>query len=220
MNLGYQFRDPDLLKLALMHRSYLSVSGEKNGQTNERLEFLGDAILGFLVTEYLFHRYPNESEGILTEYKSAIVSRKTLAHVAEQISLGQYLYLGYGEARSGGRVRHSNISNALEAVLGAIYLDGGFIAVKLVINRLILTNLEQILQSELNRNYKSQLLEYTQSKGLGLPEYVVQSERGPEHNKIFEVAVQIQGKIVGVGSGKSKKKAEQNAAQQAMNTMT
>ena len=214
--LGYYFKNLDLLDLALVHRSYLSVSKETRYQTNERLEFLGDAVLGFIITEQLFETYPQKSEGILTEYKSILVSRKLLGRIARQIELGTFLYLGQGEERSGGRKRQSIISNAFEAVLGAVYLDGGYVAVKKVIHRLILKQLRQILDSELDRNYKSQLLESAQAIGLGTPEYEVKTESGPEHEKIFEVAVRVHGKVMGLGTGKSKKKAEQNAAHQAL----
>lgn len=188
-------------------------------QTNERLEFLGDAILGLIVTEYLFRSYPEKSEGLLSEYKSILVSRKILGRIARKIDLGFHLHLGQGEERSGGRTRASIISNALEAVLGAIYLDGGYGAVKNVLDHLLFAQLEPILNQELNRNYKSQLLESTQAIGLGIPEYEVKTERGPEHQKLFEVVVRVQGKVWGTGTGKSKKIAEQNAAQKALLNM-
>ena len=217
--LGYCFKNKDLLKLALVHRSYLSISGEKRDHTNERLEFLGDAVLGFIVTEYLFNIFPEKSEGVLTEYKSILVSRKILGRIGHQIDLGSFLFLGQGEERSGGRKRRSIISNAFEALLGAVYLDGSYKAANYVIKHLILSQFEQILKSELDRNFKSQLLEATQADGLGLPEYEVKKERGPEHEKIFEVAVRVKGKVLGTGSGKSKKMAEQNAAHQAVENM-
>jgi len=217
--LGYKFKNLELLNLALIHRSYLSVTKEKRFQTNERLEFLGDAVLGFIITEYLFELYPKKSEGILTEYKSILVSRKILGRIGRQIDLGSFLYLGQGEERSGGRNRQSIISNAVEAILGAVYLDGGYNSVKSVIDRLILSQFREILDRELDKNFKSQLLESSQANGLGTPEYEVKTESGPEHQKVFEVEVRVQGKVVGKGSGKSKKKAEQNAAHQALEDM-
>lgn len=217
--LGYHFKNENLLKLALIHRSYLSTSGEKRHNTNERLEFLGDAVLGFIVTEYLYKTFSKKSEGVLTEYKSILVSRKILGQIARQIDLGSCLFLGQGEERSGGRKRRSIISNAFEAILGAIYLDGGYKAAKDVIYYLILSQLEPILKRELDRNYKSQLLEASQANGLGLPEYEVKKELGPEHEKVFEVVVRVQGKIKGIGTGKSKKMAEQNAAHHAIDSM-
>lgn len=217
--LGYKFRKTDMMILALTHRSYLSISGEKRIQTNERLEFLGDAVLGFLVTEYLFLCYPKNSEGILTEYKSILVSRNNLGKIAQGIDLGSYMYFGQGEEQSGGRKRLSIISNAFEALLGAIFLDGGNKAVKRVIDRLIFVKSDSILEQELDRNFKSQLLETTQANGMGLPEYRIKTEYGPEHEKVFEIAVLVQGKIIGIGTGKSKKRAEQNAAHQALEKM-
>ncbi len=217
--LGYKFKKTDLLNLALVHRSYLSVSGERRMHTNERLEFLGDAVLGFIVTEYLFELYPKKNEGFLTEYNSILVSRNTLGRIGRQIDLGMFMYLGQGEERSGGRKRHSIISNAFEAILGAIYQDGGYEAVRAVIERLIFVKLKSILERELDRNYKSQLLESTQASGLGLPEYKIKTEHGPEHEKVFEIVVLVQDKIMGIGTGKSKKKAEQNAAQHALEKM-
>ncbi len=217
--IGYKFKKSDLLILALTHRSYLTISGEKRIQTNERLEFLGDAVLGFLVTENLFKRYPKKSEGLLTEYKSILVSRHNLGKIAQQIELGSYMYFGQGEELSGGRKRLSIISNAFEAVLGAVFLDGSYEAAKRMIDRLIFIKLDSILEQELDRNFKSQLLETTQASGLGLPEYKIKTESGPEHEKVFEIAVLIQGKIVGIGTGKSKKRAEQNAAHHALDKM-
>jgi ribonuclease III len=217
--LDYRFKDKELLKLSLVHRSYLSISGEKRANTNERLEFLGDAVLGFIVTEYLFDVFPEKSEGVLTEYKSILVSRKILGQIGRQIDLGLFLFLGQGEERSGGRKRRSIISNAVEAVLGAVYLDGGYKATMKVIKHLILSQFDQILKSELDRNFKSQLLEAAQANGLGLPEYEVKKERGPEHEKVFEITVRVKGKVLGTGTGKSKKMAEQNAAHQAVDNM-
>lgn len=217
--LGYCFKNPDHLKLSLVHRSYLSVSGENRIQTNERLEFLGDAALGLVVTGYLYEQFPEESEGVLTEYKSILVSRKTLGMIGRTIDIGKYLFLGSGEDRSGGRRRQSIISNAFEAVVGAVYLDGGFTAAKAVVHKLLLSQYKRILMRELDKNYKSQLLESTQAHGLGLPSYEVKTETGPEHRKVFEVAVRVRGKIMGIGRGKNKKMAEQNAAHDALENM-
>jgi ribonuclease-3 len=213
---GYHFRDPNWMRLALVHRSFLNGAGSNKRESNERLEFLGDAILGLLVTEHLFHLYSNKSEGVLTKYKSVIVSRKTLARRAQKLGLGKYLYLGQGEDRSGGRERESILSDAFEALLGAIYVDGGYGAVKSFLVNHLFPDLAGILKKELHRNYKSQLLEYSQARGLGLPRYEIQLASGPEHDKSFEVGVRIGGEILGVGRGKSKKKAEQDAAQKAL----
>ncbi|GBD94061.1 ribonuclease 3 [bacterium BMS3Abin05] len=214
--LQYQFKNSDLLALALKHRSFMGVNHNSHTESNERLEFLGDAILGLIVTEFLYEKFPAQSEGYLTEIKSLVVSRKILTQVARKIHLGDYLYLGPGEEKSGGRQRISIISDAMEAVFGAIYLDGGTEAVKTVIHRLILSDLDDILENGLNKNYKSQLLEYTQAQGLGTPEYVVEAESGPEHNKLFQISVRVKEKKWGMGHGKSKKQAEQQAAKDAL----
>ncbi len=213
---NYRFKDLKWLQLALVHRSYLNISGGKHYDTFERLEFLGDAILGLLVTEYLFHNYPLKSEGTLTRYKSVIVSRKMLANFAREIDLGKYIYLGQGEELSGGRRRESILADAFEALLGAIYIDGKQKGVYSILNKLMFYNIEKILKDELHKNYKSQLLEYSQGNGLGLPRYEIKMETGPEHNKSFEVGVRVDGELLGFGFGKSKKKAEQKAAKIAL----
>jgi len=215
-SLHYRFKDPALLVLALKHRSFAGTNHHSHAETNERLEFLGDAILGLIVTEFLYKKYPTQPEGRLTEIKSLVVSRKILTQVARKIHLGEYLYLGIGEEKSGGRDRSSIISDAMEAVFGAVYLDGGYGAIKNVIDSLILTNLDDILHRYLNRNFKSQLLEYTQAHGFGVPRYFVEEETGPEHDKSFRISVQVKDKTWGVGQGKNKKQAEQQAAKDAL----
>ena len=217
--LGYRFRNRELLKLALTHRSYLSVSGGSHIATNERLEFLGDSVIGLLVTEYLFTKFPQKSEGDLTQHKGIMVSRTTLSRIAGEISLGEFLFLGAGEDRSGGRHRESILADAMEAVIGAIYLDGGFEAARKVLQKVLMPRMSAILKQEIDRNYKSQLLELSQAKGYGLPEYEIRSEKGPEHAKTFEVAVRIRGKVLGVGVGTSKKRAEQEAARRALRSL-
>ncbi|NOY77970.1 MAG: ribonuclease III [Calditrichaeota bacterium] len=214
--LHYRFKDPALLILALKHRSFVGMTHHSHAETNERLEFLGDAILGLIVTEFLYKKYPTQPEGRLTEIKSLVVSRKILTQVARKIHLGEYLYLGMGEEKSGGRDRSSIISDAMEAVFGAVYLDGGYEAIKSVIDSLILAHLDDILHRYLNRNFKSQLLEYTQAHGFGVPRYFVEEETGPEHDKSFRISVQVKDKTWGVGQGKNKKQAEQQAAKDAL----
>ena len=218
--LGYRFKDRNLLRLALTHRSYLAISGKSHEATNERLEFLGDSVIGLLVTEHLFTRFPQKPEGSLTHYKGIMVSRTALSRIAKELSLGRYLYLGVGEERSGGRRRESILADAMEAVMGAIYLDGGYEAARAVLVNVLLPRMEAVLKQEADRNYKSQLLEFSQARGYGLPEYEIRSEKGPEHAKVFEVAVKVQGKILGVGVGKSKKRAEQEAARRALQSLT
>ena len=148
-----------------------------------------------------------------------IVSRKILAYFAKKIDLGKYLYLGQGEELSGGRLRKSILSDAFEALLGAIYVDGGQKAVKGILHQLLFPNIAKLLKNELHKNYKSQLLEYSQGRGMGLPRYEIKMETGPEHDKSFEVIVRLNGKQLGIGSGKSKKEAEQEAAKIAIGNL-
>ncbi len=214
--IGYQFRQPKLLIQALKHRSILPVLHEERVDSNERLELLGDAVLGLVVTEFLYHKYPDKEEGELTSMKSLLVSRKILAGVASELNLGSFLLLSEAEIKSGGRQRQSIIADALEALIGAIYLDGGLEAARRFIIKKVLKNYQKILSEEKYKNFKSILLEYAQSKNLGAPFYIIRSEEGPDHNKIFTVEVKIQNKIVGIGVGNSKKRAEQKAAQDAI----
>lgn len=213
--LSYHFKNEDLLRQAMTHRSL--TRGRKNkSETNERLEFLGDAVLGMVVTEVLFHRFPQASEGELTKAKSNIVSRDKLAGQARKIQLGRFLYLGKGEEQSGGRNRESNLANALEALLGAMYLDGGLRIVHSYIQNHLLDDMEKLLAHKFHNNYKSWLLEYVQSQGNPYPEYEILEELGPDHKKQFTVGVSVNGTVLGKGSGDSKKRAEQEAARNAI----
>ncbi|MBN1349133.1 ribonuclease III [candidate division KSB1 bacterium] len=214
--LKYRFQYPDFLVQALKHRSHLSITNEARIASNERLELLGDAVLGLIVTNYLYHKFPKKDEGELTTMKSIIVSRETLANSAANFSLGDFLFLNEAEERAGGRERTSILADAFEALIGAIFLDGGIRNAGKVINRLLLHDFSHIINEEKNRNYKSLLLEYSQSMNLGLPLYRVQNEEGPDHKKLFTIEVRIQDHILGRGKGSSKKIAEQNAAQSAL----
>jgi len=213
---GYIFKNPELLINALKHRSYLSISNESRLFSNERLELLGDAVLGLVVTDYLYQKFPEQEEGELTTVKSLLVSREILAHTARDISLGDYILLNEAEEKAGGRHRMSILADTLEALIGAIYLDGGLESARTFIQRVLLKNLKKILSEEKNKNFKSILLEYSQSKSMGLPLYNVRSEEGPDHRKLFTVEVRIQNEILGLGKGTSKKNAEQHAAQNAL----
>ncbi|MBN1481108.1 ribonuclease III [candidate division KSB1 bacterium] len=214
--LHYTFKNPPILLQALKHRSYLIRTGEGRSASNERLELLGDAVLGLVVTEFLYKIYPNETEGILTNYKSLLVSGRLLARVAKEIGLGQHLLMNESEARSGGRKRSSILADAVEAVIGAIYLDGGLDQARLFIHRNITNRLNELLQDDHLRNNKSLLQEYCQSLNLNGPYYRVDEESGPDHLKVFTVSAVINGRAVGIGTGTSKKKAEQSAANQAL----
>lgn len=214
--IDYSFKDYALLIHALKHRSYLSVSNESRLHSNERLELLGDAVLGLIVTDYLYHKYPKRAEGELTTIKSLIVSREILARTAKNIRLGDYILMNEAEEKSGGRERASILADALEAIICSIYIDGGLQPARRFIKRALLKDLNHILSEEKHKNFKSILLEYSQSRNFGLPFYVVKHEEGPDHNKIFTVEVRIQNEILGHGKGSSKKSAEQHAAHKAL----
>ncbi len=209
--IGYRFSSVNLLKEALSHRSYASESG--NSVCNERLEFLGDSVLSTVVAHRLYQEYSQEDEGHLSKRKSRIVSRLSLARWAARINLGAYLYLGVGEEQSGGRARPSLLGNALEALIGAIYLDGGYASAEKFIHRLLEIGQES---SEGEFDYKSELQEYAQKKSRMMPVYQVTKMVGPDHDKTFEVTVLIGETIRGYGHGKNKKAAEQNAAREAL----
>jgi len=212
----YSFDDVRLLRVALTHRS-LAKAGESNQMTsNERLEFLGDSVLGLIVAEYLYGRYPEKSEGGLTKFKSLLVNETTLFRTAEKLELGRFLLLSQEEEKAGGRNRVSINADTLEAVIGAIYLDGGLKAVRPLVDRYIFSQIDAIVADESFRNYKGDLLEYLQAGGNGMPHYEVISEEGPDHDKVFTVAVYFNGEEIGRGEGSSKKDAEQLAAAQAM----
>lgn len=214
--LGYRFKNTGYLTQALKHRSYLAESGEPRYMANERLELLGDAVLALVVVEYVFHRYPRRPEGELTVMKSLAVSRGVLANVAQALNVGEYLLLSEQERRAGGAQRPSILADAMEALIGAVYLDGGLEPARKVVHRLVLSRLPGILAREENQNYKSLLLEYCQRERMPTPTYRVEREDGPEHDKVFTVAVSIGGKRYGTGQGRSKKAAEQRAARGAL----
>ncbi len=208
--LGYRFKDAGLLEEALTHKSHAT---ERGGlRHNERLEFLGDSVLGLTVSYYLFLKNPSEDEGFLSKTKSAIVSRANLARWAEALGLGKHLFLGAGEHLSGGAKRHSILANALEAVLGAVYLDGGLAQVE----KLVMPWLESQGPDKLDADYKSALQETIQKRHKRPPDYELMSAAGPEHLKLFTVRVYLGKKTLGLGSGKNKKEAQQAAARNAL----
>ena len=214
--LGYQFVDYALLETALTHRSF--AHEHELSQTYERLEFLGDAVLGLITADHLFDRYPHEAEGKLSQLKSYIVSEPALAEHAAALGLGELLRLGVGEERSGGRQKHSLLADALEAVLGAVFLDGGLEAARKVLGPL----LEDALNSRLelaDRDAKTTLQEVAQARGWELPEYRVVADEGPDHEKCFAVECWLSGQRVGHGEGRSKKQAEQQAASEALKSL-
>jgi ribonuclease-3 len=216
--IGYKFRRPALLVTALKHRSYLDQSGESRSRSNERLEFLGDAVLSLAVSEHSYHTQRSEDEGAMTSVKSTVVSGSVLAEQARNIDLGKYLFLSENEARSGGRDRDSILEDAFEALIGAIFLDGGLPPARKFVSHHLLASLQDILKESSFKNYKSTLQEYAQGRGIEPPLYRVVEENGPDHDKLFVVEVHLNGQNVGTGRGRSKKEAEQQAAAEGLKT--
>lgn len=214
--LGYRFKNLELLEKALTHRSYLSVPSNEDLRANERLEFLGDSVLGMVTSQFLFENFPDKNEGDLTKLKSTLVSEANLSRIAKAISLGKYLNLSEEEEKSGGRERNSIVSDAYEALIGAVFLDGGLASAEKMIQKQILEKYLEITTDKTFHNYKGELLEYMQALGLGLPRYEVLEEEGPDHQKRFTIAVSVKGRKIGEGVGKNKKEAEQKAAKMAL----
>lgn len=211
--IGYQFREERLLRQALTHSSYANEKHMKKLSDNERLEFLGDAVLEVTSSEFLYRNHPTMPEGDLTKLRASLVCEPTLAFCTKEMELGDYLYLGKGEEQTGGRERKSILSDALEAVIGAIYLDGGFEAAKRFVERFILTDIEH---KKLFFDSKTQLQEIVQAQYEEALHYELLGEEGPDHNKQFRVEARIGERAVGEGRGRTKKAAEQEAAYQAL----
>jgi ribonuclease-3 len=214
---GYKFKNESYLLSALTHRSYARV--QENAESYERLEYLGDAVLGMLVSEYLFKSHPEYEEGDLTKTKALLVNEATLSTVGKDSGLSSLVLLSGEEEKSGGRTRNSIISDTVEAVIGAIYLDSGLRAAREFVGKFILSRKEEFLADEAHQNYKGELLEFLQGRGDAAPCYEVISEEGPDHDKTFQIAVRAGGKIAGVGVGQSKKEAEQRAAAAALESL-
>ena len=207
--IGYTFRRQELLKSALMHSSYTNETHLPKYKCNERLEFLGDAVLEIVTSDFLYHKYDALPEGDLTKIRASIVCEPTLAYCAGDIRLGEYLLLGKGEEATGGRNRNSVVSDAMEALIGAIYLDGGFTNAKEFIHRFILNDIEH---KQLFYDSKTILQEMIQSRQTGVLSYEIIKEEGPDHNKSFEVRALMGEEEIGRGVGRTKKAAEQVAA--------
>lgn len=212
---GLKIRDWLLLSRALTHRSYLNEHSEAV-EDNERLEFLGDAVLDFVVGAWLYHRYPEMPEGDLTRMRSALVHTEQLAEFARRIKLGNAMRLGRGETQGGGRERSALLCDTFEAVIGALYLDRGIEAVGEFIEPLLIQASEDILLHHKNEDPKSLLQEWAQAQGLGAPRYETRSAVGPDHSKVFEVDVVIDGSVHGTGHGHSKQLAAKEAARVAL----
>lgn len=205
-NIGYSFRDTSLLEVALTHSSHYG-----NKVNNERLEFLGDAVLELIISEYLFV-HEKLSEGRMTKIRSNIVCAESLSQAASALNLGAFLILGKGEIVTGGRKRKSNLANVFEAVMGAVFLDSDYETVKEVVLRVLKTNIAEALRGTLVKDYKTELQEEVQKNADSTIEYVLVDAQGPEHNKTFYIALMINAAPVSDGVGKSKKEAEQDAA--------
>ena len=217
---GVRFRDKDLLKQAFTHRSYLNENPESGLQHNERLEFLGDAVLELVVTEYLYKSYPDKPEGELTMWRAALVNAKMLAVVAKDLKLGDYLLLSHGEARETGKARDYILANATEALLGALHLDRGLKVCDKVIEQYVLCKLPQILKEKLFEDSKSRFQELAQEEHGITPSYQVLREWGLDHEKHFQVGVIIGKDLIAQGEGTSKQEAEQEAAKAALAKQT
>jgi len=216
--IGYRFHRPELLEEALTHKSYVNEQKAPGEKDNERLEFLGDAVLSLIVSEHAVASLPGSPEGDLSKLKAALVSEVSLAKVARGLGLGSLLRLGRGEELNHGRDKPSLLANAFEAVLAAVYLDGGLNAARDFAVRACADELAQLAEPTGGRvgDYKTTLQEWCQKRFDALPQYVTVRETGPDHQKLFEVQVTIQGEAMGTGIGRTKKEAEQMAAKQAV----
>ncbi len=215
--IGYEFRDISLLQNALTHSSYCYEHKLKYIENNERLEFLGDAVLDAVIAEVMYYKLSENEEGALSKLRAAVVCEESLLRKAEDLHLTDYIRMGHGEETSGmKRKKRSLVSDALEAMIGAIYLDGGWESVGAVIVRLFDDIIEDALEGKLKHDYKTALQEYLQASGNPRISYWIEGETGPDHDKIFFAVLRIDGAVKGHGSGSTKKQAEQNAAKEAL----
>jgi ribonuclease III len=215
--LGYQFRDRDLLARALTHKSFANERRETSSSHNERLEFLGDTVLGFVIGELIYRSFPNLQEGSLSKIKAHLVSASTLAAKGRALGIGRYLRMGAGEARSGGAEKLSLLADGFEAVVAAIYLDGGLPAADAFLRRVFMPDVTGIDIGDLSfQDYKTVLQESAQALGLPLPEYRIVDEYGPDHEKVFVIQVFWNGEAFAYGRGASKREAQRKAAKEAL----
>ncbi len=214
--IGYTFRDRNLLIQALTHKSFAHESRDPRAQDNERLEFLGDAILNLTICDYLVRTYPELPEGDLSKYRSLLVSEAILTGLAQRLDLGPHLRLGKGEEQTRGWEKPSILSDALEALIAALYLDGGMIRATTWVQSIFQDTIRQFLSQGLNHDFKTDLQEFCQSQLGVLPQYRVIGELGPDHDKRFEVEILVREEPMGTGAGRSKKEAEQEAAKEAL----
>jgi ribonuclease-3 len=214
--LGYSFNNQELILQAFRHPSYVYENDELGISDNQRLEFLGDAVISLAISHLLMESFPEIKEGDLSKYRASLVSESGLYHIARELHLGDYLLLGKGEEQTNGRKKPSIISDAFEALIGAIYLDSGFAEALRIIAKLFSPLLNKITLGESINDFKTELQEYSQDTFQSPPEYRVEKETGPDHNKTFYVSVCLRKELMGQGKGKSKKEAEQNAAKEAL----
>jgi ribonuclease-3 len=214
-DLGISFHQESLLEQAFVHLSYLNENPGFAGPSNERLEFLGDAILNFIVTEKVYEEFPERLEGELTEIRASLVCRDTLAELASSLKLGDWLLLGRGEEANGGRAKESNLANAMEALIGALYLDQGLAKARRFILRQLKPELEKIKAGKTTPNYKALVQELIQGQKRPTPVYRLVEATGPDHSKQFTAEILVEGEALGRGAGKSKKAAESQAARAA-----
>lgn len=218
--LGYRFKDPGLLMRALTHRSYVNEREGEGIRHNESLEFLGDAVLGFLVSSRIFHRFPNVSEGDLSKIRAYLVSAANLLHIAEELQLGSYVRLSRGEEKTGGRSKRAIVVDAYEAIVGAIYLDGGVPAASEFVERRMGAYLDSLGEGQKTYgDFKSLLQERLHDLGQPEPRYRVVNEIGPDHRKTFVVHVEVFGQVIAQASGRTKKEAQQEAARLALESL-
>jgi ribonuclease-3 len=214
--LGHSFANPNFLIEALTHRSYLNEHREYTGSHNERLEFLGDAVLELVVTRFLFDKFPAKPEGELTSYRAALVNTVSLAHAAQALNINESLLLSKGEAKDTGRARDVILADAFEAIIGAMYLDAGYVAAEKFINETLCNKIDEVIRKRSYQDAKSRFQEVAQEKRGMTPEYKTLSETGPDHAKVFTVGVFIGTAEISQGEGVSKQEAEQSAAQNGL----
>ncbi|KUK78895.1 MAG: ribonuclease III [Microgenomates bacterium 39_7] len=214
--IGVTFNNKNILKQAFTHRSYLNEKPEEKLSSNERLEFLGDAILEFWVSKIIFNQFPNYPEGLLTNFRSQVVYTPSLAKIAQKISLGQFLLLSVGEEKEGGRKNQSLLADTFEALIGAIFQDQGLEKTEKFLEKNVLPRIKAVAKKKTLKDYKSRLQELVQEKYQVTPEYRLLKSQGPDHNRIFFVGLFVANKKIAQGQGPSKQKAQQQAAQKAL----
>jgi len=218
-SIAYRFRNKNLLNQALTHKSYANEENMAESSDNERLEFLGDSVLGLVMSHTLYNECPRDDEGVLTRYKSQLVSGETLARIAKELGIGEYILLGKGEEASGGRKHISNLMCALEAIIGAVFLDGGLKASHIFITKIFKPETQLVKEGRGAKDYKSIFQQTALRKFKTTPSYRILSEIGPDHKKHFIVEAVVLGKRYGIGSGPNKKSAEQASAKEALSAL-